>query len=134
MGATKNAKKGPRRDRGREQFWRGMVQRHRTSGKSVRAFCEEQGLSEPSFYGWRSELARRDLQAARTKIAGRRASSALLPVQIVGAASLAASGETSLAAACIEIVLRDNLRLRIGPAFQAEALARLLDVLEARPC
>jgi len=33
------------------------------SGLSVRAFCEQQDLSQPSFYAWRRTLAERDAQA-----------------------------------------------------------------------
>ena len=32
----------------KEQFWREMVLQYRSSGLSVRAFCEEHGLSEAS--------------------------------------------------------------------------------------
>lgn len=144
MGVKKTARKGPRRDRGRERFWRGMVRRQKASGQSVRAFCAEHRLSEPSFYGWRSELKRRDEQPAGTTIAsgvrpraatrGSRGAPTLLPVRIVGSDSTAPARETSGTEASIEIVLRDDLRLRVGPQFQAEALARVLDVLEARPC
>ena len=56
-------------DRGKERFWRGMMQHWRRSGLSVRDFCAEHGLAEPSFYAWRRTLARRDQQAATTSAA-----------------------------------------------------------------
>ena len=40
------------RSSSKERFWRRMVRRCRNSGLSVRAFCEEHGLSEPSFYAF----------------------------------------------------------------------------------
>ena len=44
----------------REKFWREQVRRQAASRLSVRRFCEEKGLSEPSFYAWRRTLAQRD--------------------------------------------------------------------------
>jgi transposase len=38
--------------------------RFRRSGQTVRQFCAREGLAEPSFYHWRTELARRDRQHA----------------------------------------------------------------------
>lgn len=43
----------------REAFWREQVRRQAASRLSVRRFCEEKGLSEPSFYAWRRTLAQR---------------------------------------------------------------------------
>jgi hypothetical protein len=50
------------RDPAKEKFWRRALARFRSSGLSVRAFCDRELLSEPSFYAWRAELARRDQQ------------------------------------------------------------------------
>ena len=47
----------------KERFWRRMVRQWRKSGLSVRAFCAERGLSEPSFYAWRRTFAERDATA-----------------------------------------------------------------------
>jgi hypothetical protein len=44
----------------RDRFWREVFARYRASGLSVRAFCVQAGLSEPSFYAWRRTLAQRD--------------------------------------------------------------------------
>ena len=44
----------------RDRFWREVLARYGASGLSVRAFCVQAGLSEPSFYAWRRTLARRD--------------------------------------------------------------------------
>ena len=44
----------------REAFWREQVRRQAASRLSVRRFCEEKGLSEPSFYAWRRTLSQRD--------------------------------------------------------------------------
>ena len=55
------------RSRTREAFWREQVQRQRASGLNVRRFCQERGLSEPSFYAWRRTLAQRERVAATSQ-------------------------------------------------------------------
>ena len=44
----------------KERMWRQHVSRHARSKLTVRDYCVKAGISEPSFYAWRSELARRD--------------------------------------------------------------------------
>ena len=39
--------------------WREIVDRQVQSGSSAAQFCEREGLSLASFYGWRSKLCRR---------------------------------------------------------------------------
>ena len=53
-----------RRDPAKVRHWRRIVRDWRRSGLSARDFCDWQGLSEPSFYAWRRELALRDREAA----------------------------------------------------------------------
>ena len=50
----------PRRSPAKEAYWRKAVADQRRSGQTVRAFCQDRRLTEPSFYAWRSELARHD--------------------------------------------------------------------------
>ena len=40
----------------KEQFWRGIVEGHVGSGLSIRDYCRQQNVSEPSFYVWRQRL------------------------------------------------------------------------------
>ena len=108
------------RDRGKEQFWRQALARWRHSGITVRAYCAQHGLSEPSFYAWRKELARRDRRAAEP--AGGVA--AFVPVQIVPEPGVA-----------IEIVMRQGHVVRVRPGFDRQTLRSVLAVLdEDRPC
>lgn len=60
------------RDSNREAFWRGVLARHRDSGLSIRAFCRRERLSEPSFYAWRRELARRNAERPARGASGRK--------------------------------------------------------------
>jgi transposase-like protein len=99
-----------------------MVRRWHRSGLSVRAFCEEHGVSEPSFFAWRRRLKERDAEAIH-----------FVPVQVVPERASAPAGVQ--ASAGLELVLDGVRVLRIGPGFDAATLQRLLRVLEeGRPC
>ena len=106
-----------RRSIDKEQFWRGKVRQFRSSGLSVRAFCEEQGLSQPSFYAWRRTLAARDEAAVR-----------FVPVQVTTPQPQVLTLDDS--AGAVELVLGGGRRLRIGPGFDGPTLTRLLALLE----
>lgn len=112
------------RDSGREHFWRQTLLQWRRSKLNVRDFCSEKGLSEPSFYSWRRELARRDQEAATAK-----ARRAFVPVAIQ--AEDASSSQP--AASAIEVVVGQR-QVRVRPGFDGPTLARVLAVLEGRSC
>ena len=59
-------RRGRERDAGKEQFWRRMLGLWRQSRCSVRDFCVEHGVSEPSFYAWRRSIAQRDRHTSLT--------------------------------------------------------------------
>jgi len=113
------------RDPRKERFWRRVVQQWRDSGLSVRQFCQLRELSEASFYAWRRTLQQRGAQAAPVPF---------LPVRIVPEPTSAAA--TDGLSSDLELLLGNGRRLRVGPAFDASTLRRLLAVLdeEGRPC
>lgn len=43
-------------DTDQRQFWQMVVETFKSSGLSVRKFCEKEGLQEASFYSWRKRL------------------------------------------------------------------------------
>ena len=45
-------------DDDQRQFWQMVLETYRTSGLSVRRFCRQEGLSEPSFYTRRKKLTK----------------------------------------------------------------------------
>ena len=45
-------------DNEQQQFWQMVIDTWLSSGLSVRQFCRQEGLSEPSFYSWRKKLAK----------------------------------------------------------------------------
>jgi transposase len=101
----------------KERFWRTMVRQWRSSGLSVRAFCAEHDLAEPSFYAWRRTLAERDASAVP-----------FVPVRVAPEPRLQTTADASTGT--LELVLGAGRRLRIGPGFDAPTLTRLLALLE----
>lgn len=95
----------------REQ-WRKRIAEQERSGTSVRRFCEEQGLTEQSFYVWRKRLQKQ--QPMRFALVE------------TGSARQQAATESGL-----ELVLATGERLRIGAGVDATALRRVLEALRA---
>jgi hypothetical protein len=56
-----------RRSVEKEAYWRGQFERQLASGLSIRRWCRESGVSEPTFYVWRRELRKRDHERGRTE-------------------------------------------------------------------
>ena len=98
----------------REAVWRGHVDRQTSSGLSVRRFCEENGLSEPSFYAWRRRLAERDWPASGSEF---------LPVILTP--HMASSGSR------ITIELRGGRLMHLPETMAIERIVALLGGLEA---
>lgn len=107
----------------REAFWRGEVASHTASGLSVRRFCQERGLSEPSFYAWRRTLQDRDQTALPE----------FVPVHLTPQASAsptAASGAPARSER-ITIELRGGRVVHLPETMATERLVALLRGLEA---
>ena len=101
------AGRGVGRGGAKETFWREHLARQPRSGLSIRAYCARHGLSQPSFYAWRSELARRDAEHRRRPafvpvIVGAGASEPTVEFQLpplrMDLSSLYTSGEVTLTA------------------------------------
>jgi transposase-like protein len=89
------------------------------SGQSVRAFAEEHGLDPQRLYAWRRRVAGGDRITFHEVT--------------VRPERLAAAHDAPLGA--FEIVLASGAVIRVPPAFDAAALARLLEVVErTRAC
>jgi hypothetical protein len=124
------------RDRGKEQVWRRTLRQWRRSGLSVRDYCAEHDLSEPSFYAWRRIIAERDQESARVRAkpeqgSVRRAVPAgedapvFVPLRVIDASTQVT----------LEVVLERGRVVRVLRGFDTETLRRLLALLEEeRPC
>ena len=102
-------------DLGREPYWRIVIGRWRRSGRSVRAFCRAEGISEPRFYWWRRRLEQTDLHKP-----------AFLPVHVVR------DDPDPPPTPTIEVVLANGRSLRVTPGFDPQTLRALVEILEAR--
>ena len=112
------ARRGKRRNRVREQYWRDTFKQFAASGQSVRAFCAGRGLSEPSFYSWRRTLAERDANAS--PVARSSQTPAFVPIHVA---------EETIGG--IEIVLRGDRRVRLHGPVDRAALAEVVAALES---
>jgi len=93
---------------GRREFWRQLIAQQEQSGLPVRAFCQQRGSSEHSFYQWRRRLT------------------AQLPVKF---ALVDTHGTAHSNVSTLELILVSGERLRIAPGFDAASMRAVLDVL-----
>jgi transposase-like protein len=123
------ARRGSRRDGGKERFWRRLLRQWRRSGLTVRAFCAEHKVSEPSFYSWRRSIAERDQRAtvSAPTVGDDNAHDQPLfvPLRVMPTA----------AGMAFEVVLGQGRVVRVPARFDPAALRQLLAILEEeRPC
>lgn len=52
----------------RRRYWSDLIRRQQRSGKSVAAFCREQGVTAVSFYQWRTRLGRERSQLVPAEV------------------------------------------------------------------
>jgi hypothetical protein len=105
------------RDSKREALWRKVLTRQRESGLGVRAFCQREKVSEPSFYAWRRVVRQRDQQ---------RPQPAFVPLVV-------SEHQGGDAAESITIDLRGGRVLRLPALIAAARLAELVHAIEAAP-
>jgi transposase-like protein len=110
-------------DQSRERYWRGVFERQRKSGQSIRAYCLANEISQASFYNWRRKLARRRTDSAtNAETPGQRIDSTpLVPLKI---RPLFAPGGV------IELLHPRGHLLRVPSEFDAPSLRRILAVLD----
>ena len=118
--------RGQRADETTQAQWRQRIAEAARSGRSIRAFCREQGVTEGQFYAWRRRLTR---QAQGT--APRRSRAA---AEMTGATFALVHEATTPEPAGVELVWPDGRRLRIGPGVDATTLRMVLAVLESPRC
>jgi hypothetical protein len=136
-------RKGPARCRRRESFWRRIVERQPASGLSIREWCDLRGVSEPSFYAWRRELARRAVETRDPAGATRPQfvpvevrEAALRPASAVNrtAAIVAPAGPalpTAAAAPGALHILLGDVRIEVAAGFDGSTLRELVTVLRS---
>jgi hypothetical protein len=96
----------------REEYWRERVAAHERSGLSVKQFCQQQQITEQTFYVWRKRL--RNQEPMRF---------ALVETGVVRPPAPAEPG--------LELVLTTGERLRIGASVDPVTLRKVLEALRA---
>ncbi len=126
------------RDPKKESYWRERLSHQTRSGLTVRAYCEREALKESAFYFWRREIRRRDRQAVgRQTPAFVEVRAAPMPAAVAAARPEPACPgpvEGVERDSPLELVFPDHRRLLIRAGCDATLLARVVAVLEGRPC
>jgi hypothetical protein len=109
----------------RELRWRQIVKRQAGSGLSIRKFCENEGISHPSFYAWRQKFRERASNRVRARKSGRRGDgpddqAAFIPLNLLELAGV------------LEVVHPLGCQVRISGVVDAVALKQVLEVLDER--
>jgi hypothetical protein len=108
---------GRRPDPATHRRWQQRLERFRTSGLTVAAFCDREGILLASFYVWRRRLQRDASPHAAD-------APRLVPVRLV----------TPPASAPVELLLPSGCVLRLSPDCDLAWLRQLLPVLGVAPC
>ena len=114
----------------KEARWRKVLRQQQASGLGVRPFCQEHRLSEPSFYAWRREIARRDGQAAVSPERKRTRSEDSKGERQAAGAIFLPLRLTSGAVGSIELVHPRGHVVRIPAGFDVECLQAVLGLLD----
>jgi transposase len=120
------------RDLRRERTRRRHIERQRSSGQTIRMYCEFHRLRETSFYFWRQEIAKRDRESA-TRATAATPAPAFVPIAVIE------SPTDSRTESPIEIRLAEGHRVRVRSGCDRGLLADVLALLrrsasEDRPC
>ena len=111
----------------KERYWREVIDGWRRSGGSVRQWCSQRQISEPSFYSWRRTLSERDApverkQPVHRKSRCKRAPTAMIPVEIV-------SPSSAPQLAPLEITLGGGIQLLVRAHCESALLREALRAL-----
>jgi hypothetical protein len=90
------------------EYWRNLIAEQQSTKQKIGPFCRERGISEPSFYYWRSRLRKST------------------PVRF---AVIEAPRAASHPVWALELVLRNGDRLRIGDKVDATTLRVVLEAV-----
>ena len=113
----------PKRSAEKAEFWRMVLDEQQQSGLTAKAFCQQQGVSVPSFYAWRRRLQKMDEPTGGN---GR-----LVPVTVVEALPPKQSTEMSSPRKAIQLMTPSGFCLQIDPAVSASEVTALLEAIEA---
>ena len=112
----------------KEAYWALMVEEQRRCGVSIRTFCQQKAISEPSFYAWRRELRKRDVDKAADN-----RDLQLISVDVLSPTDMKAPPSRDDLKISLEIGTPRGFTLRFDRDTTPETISRLLDVLAQSP-
>lgn len=113
--------RGGRRGPG-EAYYRGLLSEQEASGRSLRAFAAERGLSPWTLYGWRVKLGRARPRRGARRSVPKDSGSGFVAVDVVGGAQGVSD---------IEVVLADGCRVCVPRDITMEKLTELVRALRS---
>lgn len=133
MSETAAGDRVEKRARRKRADWIPEVQRWRASGQDAETYAAAHGLHPRTLEWWARQL---EGGGAKPGSGGKRGlgkpSSKFVPARLAASPSRAASVvDAAPERHEVEVVLRNGRRVRVGREFQLDALARLLDKVEA---
>ena len=105
--------------------WRDRLDRHAVSGLSIREFCAQEGISQPSFYAWRKRLRDR---VDDDRDAGKSRRRMLAAGDVRDFIHLELRDLTS----ALDVIHPLGYQVRISGEVNSAALRQVLDVLDRR--
>jgi hypothetical protein len=67
----------------RRELWRQRIAEQETGGQSIRAYCDERGLKEPAFYGWRRRLLKQNTPVRFALVESKPGEEAAAPIELL---------------------------------------------------
>ena len=111
----------------KEQSWREVIEGWRRSGGSVRQWCSQRQISEPSFYCWRRTLSARDAPVERKQPVPRESRDKSAPMAMIPVEIVPPGGAQQLAP--LEITLGGGIHLLVRAHCESALLREALTAL-----
>lgn len=137
MGRPKvgGGKQGRRPSEAKERFWRRHLTEQASGWLTIRDYCRKHSISEPSFYAWRRDIARRDQVRSRAILGSSKRSESVIrdTIDLPSPEFVRIDVQPALLgpAATIEIVLPGELRVLVPPGVTRDQLGEVLAALYA---
>lgn len=105
------------------QFWRHLLDQHGHSRMTVKNFCQQRGVSVPSFYAWRKKVRELDSSSDEVDADQRHR---LIPVSVVPSHGSLLNGSD---AKPIEIITPGGFILRVEQTVEPDKFAALIQAI-----
>ncbi len=114
----------------KEEFWRMVLQEHSSSGVTIKAFCEQQGISLPLFYVWRRKIKERGQHAGSAHVA-QDPVTRLIPVSVIPDVHDRQACTAIAASIDVEIISPSGFTLRVDSSMSPARITDLLGAITA---